>query len=124
MVTEICSGRPPVHLVVFPEVFARDFGKPGSDVAAFAEPLDGPFVTRLGELAAANDVTIVAGMFEVSDDPARPFNTLVVVDPAGLRVTYRKIHLYDSFGYKESDRLSAGDLEPVVVDVMGWQVGP
>ena len=108
---------------MFPEVFARDFGKPGSDVGPFAEPLDGPFVTRLAELAAAHDVTLVAGMFEVSDDPARPFNTLVVVDPAGLRASYRKIHLYDSFGYRESDRLSAGALEPVLVDVHGWPVG-
>jgi deaminated glutathione amidase len=123
VVAEICSGRAPVHLVVFPEVFARDFGKPGSDVGAYAETLDGPFVSRLGELAAVHDVTLVAGMFEVSDDPARPFNTLVVVDPAGLRAAYRKIHLYDSFGYRESDRLSAGDLEPVVVDVQGWKVG-
>jgi predicted amidohydrolase len=123
VVAEICAGTPPAHLVVFPEVFARDFGKPGSDVGAFAEPLDGPFVTRLAELAATHDVTLVAGMFEVSDDPARPFNTLVVVDAAGLRATYRKIHLYDSFGYRESDRLSAGALEPVLVDVRGWQVG-
>ncbi len=123
VVAEICSGRPRPHLVVLPEVFARDFGKPGSDVGPYAETLDGPFVSRLTQLAAAHDVTLVAGMFEVSDDPGRPFNTLVVVDPAGLRATYRKIHLYDSFGYRESDRLSAGDLEPVVVDVHGWQVG-
>lgn len=122
-VSEICSDNPSTQLVVFPEVFARDFGKPGSDVGPYAEPLDGPFVSRLAELAAAHDVTLVAGMFEVSDDPARPFNTLVVVDPAGLRATYRKIHLYDSFGYRESDRLSAGPLEPVVVDVQGWKVG-
>ena len=36
---------------------------------------------------------------------------------------YRKIHLYDSFGYRESDRLTGGAVEPVVVDVAGWQVG-
>jgi predicted amidohydrolase len=123
VVAEICSGRPRPQLVVLPEVFARDFGKPGSDVGPYAETLDGPFVGRLAQLAAAHDVTLVAGMFEVSDDPGRPFNTLVVVGPAGLRATYRKIHLYDSFGYRESDRLSAGDLEPVVVDVQGWKVG-
>ncbi|MGZ5417112.1 MAG: carbon-nitrogen hydrolase family protein [Nocardioides sp.] len=122
-VAEMCSGRPRPHLIVFPEVFARDFGKPGSEVGDFAEPLDGPFVTRLVELAAEHDVTLVAGMFEVSDDSARPFNTLVVVGPAGLETTYRKIHLYDSFGYKESDRLSAGPLEPVLLDVQGWKVG-
>jgi deaminated glutathione amidase len=123
VVGEICSSRPRPQLVVFPEVFARDFGKPGTDLGEFAEPLDGPFVTRLADLAAEHDVTVVAGMFETSDDPARPFNTLVVVDPGGLRASYRKIHLYDSFGYRESDRLSAGGLEPVVVDVAGWKVG-
>jgi predicted amidohydrolase len=123
VVGQLASDRAHPDLVVFPEVFARDFGKPGSDVAPYAEPLDGPFVTRLAELAAEHRTTIVAGMFETSDDPARPFNTLVVVDPSGLRASYRKIHLYDSFGYKESDRLSAGALEPLVVEVGGWQVG-
>ena len=123
VVRDIMAGRPDTHLVVFPEVFARDFGKPGSDVAAYAEPLDGPFVSRLAELAAEHRVTVVAGMFETCEDPARPYNTLVVVGPDGLRATYRKIHLYDSFGYRESERLTAGPLEPVVVDVEGWQLG-
>ena len=62
-------------------------------------------------------------MFEVGEDPARPYNTLAVVDRTGLRASYRKIHLYDSFGYKESDRLSAGPLEPVVVEVGDVPVG-
>jgi deaminated glutathione amidase len=109
--------------VVLPEVMMRDFGSPGSDVSEFAEDLDGPFVKRIAELAAAHDVTVVAGMFERSEDPGRPYNTLVVVDAGGLRASYRKIHLYDSFGYKESDRLLAGALEPVVVEVGGLRVG-
>jgi predicted amidohydrolase len=117
------ADRPGPLLVVFPEVFARDFGKPGSDVSSYAETLDGPFVKRLTDLAGEHDVTIVAGMFEVSEDPARPYNTLVLVEPDGLRATYRKIHLYDSFGYRESDRLLAGPVDPVVVDVAGVPVG-
>ncbi len=117
------AGQPDVDLAVLPEAFARDFGKPGSDVGAFAEPLDGPFVTSLTGAAAASGATLVAGMFEVSDDPARPYNTLVVVDGSGLTASYRKIHLYDSFGYRESDRLTAGAISPVVVDVAGWKVG-
>jgi len=48
----------------------------------------------------------------------------VVLAPDGsLAATYRKIHLYDSFGYRESDRLSAGDIEPVVIDVGGVSTG-
>lgn len=115
--------EPDTGLVLLPEAYMRDFGKPSSDISAFAEPLDGPFVARLTDFAAQHDTTVVAGMFEVSDDPGRPFNTLVVVDRDGLRASYRKIHLYDSFGYQESERLTAGEVEPVLVDVGGLSVG-
>jgi predicted amidohydrolase len=112
---------PGADLVVLPEAFARDFGEAGSDVSGFAEPLDGPFGTELARVADAGSCTVVAGMFEVADDPARPYNTLLVAGAA--RAAYRKIHLYDSFGYRESDRLTGGAPEPVVVDVAGWRVG-
>jgi predicted amidohydrolase len=110
-------------LVILPEAFMRDFGPPSTDLAAVAEPMDGPFVGALTDLASASGATVVAGMFEVSDDPARPWNTLALVGPDGLRASYRKIHLYDSFGYRESDRLVAGEVEPVLVDVGGVPVG-
>ncbi|QNN54954.1 carbon-nitrogen hydrolase family protein [Nocardioides mesophilus] len=122
VVDEVADQQRP-DLVVLPEAYARDFGPAGSDVAPYAEELDGPFVTRLSGLAARHGFTLVAGMFQRSEDPERPYNTLVVVGPEGLRATYRKIHLYDSFGYRESDRLSPGPLEPVVVDVAGVRVG-
>ena len=112
---------PGADLVVFPEAFARDFGEAGSDVSAYAEPLDGPFAHEVARAADAASSTVVAGMFEVSEDPARPYNTLVVAG-AG-KAAYRKIHLYDSFGYRESERLTGGTPEPVVVEVAGWQVG-
>ncbi len=109
------------ELVVLPEAFARDFGKAGSDVSADAEPTDGPFATEVERLAGAHGTSVVAGMFETSEDPARPWNTLVLRGES--RADYRKIHLYDSFGYRESDRLLAGPPNPVVVDVAGWAVG-
>ena len=114
-------------LVVFPEAWARDFGEAGSDVAPFAETRDGPFATELGRVAAERRTTVVAGMFERSDDPGRPFNTLLVHGPDGApRAHYRKVHLYDSFGYRESDRLSAGPVDPpqpALVTVGGWRLG-
>ncbi len=108
-------------LVVFPEAFARDFGPAGSDVSAFAEPVDGPFGTTLAEVAAQRRTTVVAGMFETGPDPARPYNTLLVRGAASA--AYRKVHLYDSFGYRESDRLTAGEPGATVVDVGGHAVG-
>lgn len=106
-------------LVVLPEAFARDFGEPGSDLAQVAEPLDGPFVTEVERVAAERGTTVVAGLFERTD--AVPFNTLVVRGAA--RVNYRKIHLYDSFGYRESDVLAAGPLTPVTFALGGATVG-
>jgi predicted amidohydrolase len=108
-------------LVVLPEAFARDFGEAGSDVSPFAEATDGPFATELAAVAAEHNTTVVAGMFETSGDPARPFNTLLV--RGGADASYRKIHLYDSFGYRESDALSSGTPAPVVVEVGGFRVG-
>lgn len=108
-------------LVVLPEAFARDFGPVESSLEPFAEDLGGPFDTALGEAAAHAGTTVVAGMFERGEDPGRPYNTLLV--RGGASATYRKIHLYDSFGYRESDRLTAGPTEPVLVEVGGMSVG-
>lgn len=108
-------------LVVFPEVFSRDFGTPGSALQEYAEPLGGPFVTEVDRVARERGTTILAGMLERSGDPAKPFNTLVL--RGAVRSEYRKIHLYDSFGYRESDVLSAGDPAPCVVELGGARVG-
>ena len=109
-------------LVVLPEAFARDFGESGSDLAPYAETLDGPFATRLLGVSKETDTTVVAGMFECSPDPARPFNTLVAAQPSGV-TAYRNIHLYDSFGYRESDRVHPGPLTPTIIDVASVKVG-
>jgi predicted amidohydrolase len=118
-VADLADGA---DLIVLPEAFARDFGDPGSDLAPYAEPLDGPFAGRLAELASSHDVAVLAGMFEQSTETDRPYNTLVLAEP-GRRTTYRKIHLYDSFGYRESDSLTAGETSPVVATVDGFRLG-
>jgi predicted amidohydrolase len=109
-------------LVVLPEAFARDFGEPGSDLTPYAEPLDGPFATALAGLADTHDVAVLAGMFERSDAADRPYNTLVLAEP-GKQTTYRKIHLYDSFGFRESDTLAAGPTAPVTTRIGDFRAG-
>jgi predicted amidohydrolase len=41
----------------------------------------------------------------------------------GAHADYRKIHLYDSFGYRESDVLAPGPWEPLTVEIGGTTVG-
>ena len=116
------AGTAGPDLVVLPEATMHDFGDPQHDLAAAAEPLDGPFVDLLATSARQLGATVVAGMFERAG--GLPYNTLVVIGPDGeLMATYRKAHLYDSFGYRESDRLAPGAVEPVVADVAGHRVG-
>jgi deaminated glutathione amidase len=102
----------------------HDFGPTDLDLGAIAQPLDGPFVSAIGELARTHAMTIVAGMFETSADERRPYNTLAAVSALGeLMATYRKAHLYDSFGYRESDRLTAGELAPTTLAIGDLTVG-
>jgi predicted amidohydrolase len=108
-------------LVVFPEAFARDFGKAGSDLSACAESLDGPFVTEVARVAVERRTTVVAGLFERSSDERRPYSTIVVRGAA--TADYRKIHLYDSFGTRESDILAAGPVAAPVVGLGGLMLG-
>ncbi len=116
------AESPGWDLVVFPEGMMHDFGTPDDDLAA--EPLDGPFVELVTAQARRLAAVMVAGMFETSDDPARPYNTLVAVGGDGSMLgVSRKVHLYDAFGYRESDRLRAGPVEPVTVPLAGLTLG-
>lgn len=108
-------------LVVLPEATMHDFGSADHRLDRVAEPLDGPFVSVVADHARRLHATVVAGMFEAADD--LPFNTLVALGPDGDLVgTYRKIHLYDSFGYRESERLLAGE-QPTTIVVQDLTVG-
>lgn len=105
------------RLVVFPEAMMARFG---TDLAGVAEPLDGPFAQGVRGVAAEHGVTLVVGMFTPADT-GRVHNTLLVTGPDG-EATYRKIHLYDAFGSRESDTVAPGD-EHVLLDVAGVRVG-
>jgi predicted amidohydrolase len=78
----------------------------------------------LAALAAELSVHIVAGMLEKVADPARFSNTLVAVDPTGrLVATYRKLHLYDAFGDRESQWVLPGTVtDPETFEVGGLRV--
>jgi len=99
-------------LVVLPEYSSFFEPQLGAASLAAAEPLDGPFVQGLGALAQRLGIHLVAGMVETAD-ATHVSNTLVTVNPTGaVEATYRKMHLYDAFGQRESDLVRPGDIEP------------
>ena len=111
-------------VVVFPE-YASYFVDPFDDtLAAHAEPLDGPFVAALTQLAATNRIVIVAGLVEQAADGRRVRNTVAAVDANGVVAAYRKLHLYDAFGQRESDWVEPGELtEPETFEFDGLRFG-
>jgi predicted amidohydrolase len=111
-------------LLVLPE-YASGFDPRGVG-AEHAEPLSGPFVTGLREAARAAHVAVLAGTTLPGSAPGLAANAVVAVTADGdLAGVYRKVHLYDAFGHRESDRLEPGpaDAPPLVVDVGGLGFG-
>ncbi|QRY42602.1 carbon-nitrogen hydrolase family protein [Mycolicibacterium boenickei] len=104
------------RVVVFPEATMAHFGSP---LAAVAQPIDGPWATAVSELADAHSVLIAAGMF--TPDGNRVRNT-VLLSGLGHHTGYHKIHLYDAFGYRESDTVAPGS-DPVTISVDDMVLG-
>ncbi|MGW6774372.1 carbon-nitrogen hydrolase family protein [Streptomyces sp. NPDC055037] len=105
------------RVIVFPEAAMACFGTP---LAPLAEPLDGPWATAVRRLAEETGLVVVAGMFTPAPD-GKVANTLLATGP-GVEASYDKIHLYDAFGFAESDSVAAGS-EVVTIEVDGIGIG-
>jgi deaminated glutathione amidase len=113
------AARQGADLAVFPEATQARFG---SDLRGLAEPLDGEFGTGLAAVARDAGLALVAGVFEPAPE-GRVYNTAVAYSGSGERIAaYRKIHLFDSLGERESALVAPGS-EPVVVDLAGIRTG-
>jgi len=108
------------QLIAFPE-FLMAFSpasQTAEELAALAEPVDGPFVTALRGAARVARISILATIYEHCSSPNRVYDTAVWIDNEGsVAAVYRKLHLYDAFGFKESDKFLAGDeVAPLVTN--------
>ncbi len=95
-------------LVAMPEVL--HYRGPASGLRESAAAIPGPLTAPFEELARRLNTWILLGsLAETSGDPDRPYNTSVLLDPAGnVAATYRKQHLFDvTIENGPSDRESA-----------------
>ncbi len=95
-----------------------------------AEPLNGPQISALREMALKERIAVLVGSFtEKSIIKGKNFNTSVLLDPDGEIVAiYRKMHLFDvniaeDTSFLESKFVLAGPAIPVVADLFGWRIG-
>lgn len=107
------------RLVVFPEATMASFATASQGVA---EPLDGPWAGGVRQVAAEAGLAVAVGMFERVPGERRPFNTMLVTGPGVAETAYRKLHLFDAWGFAESDHIAPGDA-PATVAVGGLTFG-
>ena len=98
-------------LVGFPEfmMLYTSSSQTSLELAEQAETIDGSFVSSVSQSAKENNIQIVGSFYEKSNIPNKVYDTSFIIDQAGNVIsTYRKIHLYDALGFKESAKMTPG----------------
>ncbi|WP_022821840.1 amidohydrolase [Hymenobacter norwichensis] len=103
-------------LIVLPEMFTTGFSM---DAAKLAEPMDGPTVTWLQELATARNA-VITGSIIIKED-GRYYNRLLWVRPDGRLSYYNKRHLFTMAN--EQHTYTAGT-ERLIEEWRGWRICP
>ncbi|MGH9404805.1 MAG: carbon-nitrogen hydrolase family protein [Terriglobia bacterium] len=107
------------RVVIFPECALTGYCFESLDEARpLAEPMPGPSTEAIARLTREFDCTAIVGMLE--SDGSSVYNAAVVIGPAGILGSYRKIHL----PYVGVDRFVApGDRPFEVLDTPHGKVG-
>lgn len=119
---ELCrqaAGMEP-DFIVLPEMF--EIVVPPKKASQHATRIPSTLTDELGRLARELSINIIGGtLFEEAEGGI--YNSAVVFDRGGkLRGIYRKMHLFDAFGYRESEGIRRGE-EPLVVELDGLTFG-
>ncbi len=118
------ARRAGARLVVLPEMATTGFSMQSADIA---EPMNGPSVSRLAQIASANGVWILAGVATTGVDAdeshvACAYNSAILFTPTGqVGAVYHKQKLFAYAGEDQSYRAGHG---PLVVDIDGVRVSP
>jgi len=110
------AAKKKARLICFPE-FQMAYSPPeqkSESLHKIAEKISGNFVSTLSNSAKQNRINIVATLYEIintNDKNHKVFDTGVIINELGkLQSIYRKVHLYDALGFKESKKLLAGSI--------------
>ncbi|MDG6939006.1 MAG: carbon-nitrogen hydrolase family protein [Nitrososphaerota archaeon] len=109
-------------LIVFPEycMGVDDKGINRRLVSSLAEPVDGPFVSGVLDVASSNGATVVLPIYEKAKEGV--YNSALLIEKGKLRGAYRKVNLFDALGYRESEFFSNGE-KAVTFDLKDWRFG-
>lgn len=113
------------ELIIFPEFSMYCKKKVDASFAQIAQPLNGEFASAVSNLARELVIAVVIGLVEEHGAGKQPYNTLAAFDRVGSLVChYRKIHLFDAYGFEESEYITTGETGQVpVFEVSGIKFG-
>ena len=110
------------YLDIFPE-YAMGIPSGGITkefVQLNAEPIGGEFVGKVLEKTWRKNSAAVFTTFLREDNEV--YNAAILAEKGVIRAIYRKVHLFDAFGYNESKLFAAGK-EIAIADLKGFKVG-
>ena len=108
------GARRKAGLICFPE-FQMAFSsakQSTKQLANVAESVDDNFILKLCSAARSCNIEVVGTIYEKNDASSdkRVYDTAVLINSKGNIISrYRKVHLYDALGFKESLKLMAGN---------------
>jgi len=110
------AAKDKARLISFPE-FQMAYSPPEQKPEALhkiAEKMNGNFVSTLSYSAKQNKINVIATIYEIintNKQNHKVFDTAIIINDLGkLKSVYRKVHLYDALGFKESKKLVAGSI--------------
>ncbi|MDE1726039.1 MAG: carbon-nitrogen hydrolase family protein [Thaumarchaeota archaeon] len=113
-------------LCAFPEfmMFYTPYNQSASELASLAEKTNGEFVTAISQAAKENSIQVIGTFYEKSPKANRVYDTSFLIGKNGKMISkYRKIHLYDALGFKESTKLYPGSSVVKPVNSAAGKIG-
>ncbi len=105
------ASKKGAKLVAFPEfmMFYTNSSQTPMQLAQQAETISGNFVKTIANAAKENSIEVIGTFYEKSTKKNRVYDTSFFIDKSGKIISkYRKIHLYDALGFRESDKMTSG----------------
>ena len=99
------------ELCAFPEymMFYTTSSQSPAKLSSLAESINGKFVQSVANAAKEHSIQVVGTFYEKSKKKNRVYDTSFLVNKSGKIISkYRKIHLYDALGFRESDKMTPG----------------